>query len=214
MSDTENNPELLADELTVLKGRARMMGIEFSNNIKLETLRERVNAKAMQDEPAQDDEQDEYEEPEIEAEAEVPVVPSKKLSPKMQLREELLASQMKLVRVRVANMDPKKKDLNGEFFTIANEYIGTVTKFVPYGEATDDGYHVPFCIYQMMEERKFQHIRVTRDRRTGQTSVNTSWQKEFAIEVLPQLTAAELADLARAQIAAGSITGAAEEYMS
>lgn len=214
MSDTENNPELLADELTVLKGRARMMGIEFSNNIKLETLRERVNAKAMQDEPAQDDEQDEDEEPEIEAEAEVPVVPSKKLSPKMQLREELLASQMKLVRVRVANMDPKKKDLNGEFFTIANEYIGTVTKFVPYGEATDDGYHVPFCIYQMMEERKFQHIRVTRDRRTGQTSVNTSWQKEFAIEVLPQLTAAELADLARAQIAAGSITGAAEEYMS
>lgn len=214
MSDTENNPELLADELTVLKGRARMMGIEFSNNIKLETLRERVNAKAMQDEPAQDDEQDEDEEPEIEAEAEVPVVPSKKLSPKMQLREELLASQMKLVRVRVANMDPKKKDLNGEFFTIANEYIGTVTKFVPYGEATDDGYHVPFCIYQMMEERKFQHIRVTRDRRTGQTSVNTSWQKEFAIEVLPQLTAAELADLARAQIAAGSITSAAEEYMS
>jgi hypothetical protein len=211
VSDTDTNPEAMTDELSVLKTRARTMGIEFSNNIKLGTLRERVAAK-MNEEPAQDEEQDEDEDEIVDAE--VSTAPAKKLSPKMTIREELLASQMKLVRLRITNMDPNKKDLPGEVLTVANEYIGTVSKFIPFGEATDEGYHVPFCLYKMMEERRFQLIRTTRDRRTGTPSTTSSWQKEFALEVLPQLTEAELADLARAQIAAGSINSSGDDYMS
>lgn len=197
MTDETNqaeDTEVATTELDMLKDRARLMGISFSNNIKLETLRERINDKLAGDEQAEEV-------------AEV-------VSAKRSLREELLESQMKLVRVRVANLDPKKKDLPGEVFTIANEYIGTVKKFVPYGEATDDGYHLPFCIYTDLESRRFQNIRIIRDRRTGSTRTETTWQKEFALELLPQLTTEELAALAQAQQAAGSIESSSQtEYM-
>lgn len=181
-------------ELDVLKERAKLMGIPFSNNIKLETLKERISEKLASDDQAE----------------EQPAVRSAKQT----LREEQLESQLKLVRCRIANLDPKKKDLPGEIFTIANEYIGTVRKYVPYGEATDEGYHIPFCIYTDLESRRFQNIRVIRDRRTGSTRTDTSWQKEFAIEILPQLTTDELAALAQAQQAAGSIESSSQtEYM-
>lgn len=206
-----------SDELTLLKQRATLMDIKFSNNIKAETLREKIAAKLGEDQESEseddEDEDEDGDEPEAEEAVVAPVAPKKS---KMQtLREEQLATQLKLVRCRIANLDPKKKDLPGEIFTIANEYIGTVRKYVPYGEATDDGYHIPFCIYTDLEARRFQNIRTTRDRRTGQTKTETTWQKEFAIEILPQLTEMELAQLAQAQQAAGSVDGSSQaEYMS
>jgi hypothetical protein len=191
-ANSSDSPE--TDELTMLKTRATMMGITFSNNIKLDTLKARISEKLAEDD---------VKEVAIETKNEIQA-----------MREEIFASQLKLVRVRVANLDPKKKDLPGEIFTVANEYIGTVRKFVPYGEATDDGYHIPFCIYTMLEEKRFLHIRSTADRRTGAIRTETSWQKEFAIEILPQLTPAELADLAKAQLAAGSVVGSATDFMA
>ena len=113
--------------------------------------------------------------------------------------------QLKLVRVRITCMDPKKKDLPGEVLTVANEYLGTVRKFIPFGEVTDNGYHIPFVLYTMLDERKFLNIRVSKDPRTGRELVTSQWAKEFAIEILPQLTQLELSNLAIAQAAAGSI---------
>ena len=40
------------------------------------------------------------------------------------------------------DLDPKKKDLPGEVVTFANEYLGTVRVFVPFGEQTEDGWHI------------------------------------------------------------------------
>lgn len=192
--DQETNDAVTLDELAMLKQRADLMGIAYSNNIKVETLRARIEAKMSEDDAEGDEDE------------EVPAPTN--------FRQQLMDDAHKLVRVRVANLDPKKKDLHGEIFTVANEFIGTVRKFVPYGEATDDGYHIPFCIYQMLEEKRFLHIKTRRNNQTGQISTEQSWQKEFAIEVLPQLTEKELSDLARAQIAAGSVTGTADEYLS
>ena len=182
------------DELTMLKTRATMMGITFSNNIKLETLKARISEKLSEDD---------VKEQAIEFKNEA-----------HNLREELMASQMKLVRIRVANLDPNKRDLPGEIFTIANEYIGTVRKYVPFGEATENGYHVPYCIYTMLEDKRFLHIKSVSDRRTGSIRTETSWQKEFAIEILPQLTPKELEDLAKAQLAAGSIVGSSTDALA
>lgn len=204
------------DELTLLKQRATLMNISFSNNIKVETLRAKIAAKMGEDDQADSEDDDEQnDEDEAPLEEEVVVAPAPKKSKLQTLREEQMGSQLKLVRCRIANLDPKKKDLPGEIFTIANEYIGTVRKYVPYGEVTDDGYHIPFCIYTDLEARRFQNIRTTRDRRTGQTKTETSWQKEFSIEILPPLTEQELAQLAHAQQAAGSVDGSSQaEYMS
>lgn len=191
-------PVEAVDELAVLKQRATLMGVKFSNNISVEKLREKIEAKLSDEE--------------IETVADEADDKPKSMA---DIRAELLASQMRLVRLRITNLDPKKKDLPGEIFTVANEYIGTVRKFVPYGEVTDDGYHVPYCIYTMLEEKRFLNIRTIKDRRTGTNRIEQKWAKEFALEVLPALTPAELERLAQAQIAAGSVdTNATDEYLA
>lgn len=188
----ENTEVTEQDERQALMARARIMGIEFSNNIGTDTLRERINAK-MEGTTA----------PTEEAQPN-PLAGSAAPVKKRTLRQIQHDEQMKLVRLRIQNLDPKKKDLPGEIFTVANEYLGTVKKFVPYGEVTEEGYHVPYCIYRMLDSRKFLNIRTVKDRRTGIERVESTWAKEFALEVLPQLTATEIAELANAQKAAGS----------
>lgn len=199
MSDeTENNN---GEELAALKMRAKLMGLSFSNNVGLETLRERVRARldgeADKTEPADPNEVNP-----LDPLANATGPTGKKLN----VRQRLIAEQTRLIRIRVTCMNPNKKDLRGEFFTVANEFIGTVRKFVPFGDATEDGYHVPYCIYRMLESRKFVNITTTKDRRTGLPVVKSQDSREFAIEVLPQLTPQELKDLAIAQAAAGSLS--------
>ena len=192
------------DELTMLKQRATLMGVKFSNNIGLDALMKKIEDHQSGEAASEEDAAapvaavvNPLVQAEGAAEAEAPVA-----KPKI-LRQMLMEEQMKLVRIRVQNLDPKKKDMPGEVFTVANEYIGTVRKYVPYGEATDGGYHVPFCIYQMLKDRKFLNIRTGKDRR-GQVKVEQGWAREFSIEVLEPLTTQELHTLAQAQIAAGS----------
>jgi hypothetical protein len=188
------------DELALLKQRARMMGVEFSPNIGLAKLRERINAKMAGEALPQ----------EAEAKAEVnPLVeaPAKGPEPKkITLRQHLYNTQMKLIRLRITNLDPKKKDLPGEIVTVANEHLGTIRKYVPYGEVTDDGYHVPYCIYRELDSRKFLNIRVVRGRNDQQVRVESVWAKEFALEILPPLTKEQLRQLATAQQAAGGMS--------
>lgn len=202
--DTESN---LPDELTMLKQRARMMGIEFSNNIGSETLKERIKAKmeggedslpksdSLDDSPAAGS-----------TNPPAPLRDPKEPAPArpMTLREKLVKDNMKLVRLRIVNLDPKKKDLPGEIITIANGHLGTVRKYVPFGEVTEDGYHVPYCIYKYLKARKFLNIRTYKDRKNNnQIRVEQNWAPEFALEVLPPLTKDELGRLATAQAAAG-----------
>lgn len=196
---TESNTEVeetpMADELSVLKQRAKLMGINFSNNISVETLRAKIEAHVTERE-ASDEEQLNPLAGDVAGAAPVS---------KMTLRQQLMEEQLRLVRVRITNLDPKKKDLPGEILTVGNEFIGTVRKFVPFGEVTDDGYHVPYVLYKLMENRRFLHIRTTKDKRTGKERIETQWAKEFALEVLPPLTEEELKRLANAQAAAGSV---------
>ena len=195
-----NADEQAVDELTLLKERAKVMGIPFSNNISLETLRKRVADKMEGKDEA----------PEVNALTGDPEIAqalaTKPLDPKanaVALRKLMYAKQMRQVRVRITNMDPKKKDLPGEIWTVANEYLGTVRKFVPYGEQTDDGFHIPYCLYRLLDSKRFLHIRDVKDRTTGIVRQDKVWAKEFSLDVLPALTQAELDRLAAAQAAAG-----------
>lgn len=192
VSHTEDQAsDVQVDELTVLKQRARMMGVPISNNIGLETLRERIRAKM--------EAIDKVENPT----ALVPDIGETVVGTKpMSIRQQLIRDEMKLVRLKIANLNPNKNDLPGEIFTLANEYIGTVAKYIPFGAATDDGYHVPYCIYRQLLERRFLNIK-TKKGVNGQTKVEQGWVREFSIEVLPPLTQAELGKLAMAQAAAG-----------
>ena len=204
----ENNDQALStegeaavDELTLLKERAKQMGIPFSNDISLETLRKRI-ADKMEGE-------DEPEVNPLAGDSEIAAITTdapKKLDAKqnaLALRKLMHREQMKLVRVRITNMDPKKKDLPGEIWTVANEYLGNVRKMIPYGEQTDDGFHIPYCLFRLLQSKRFLHIRTVKDRVTGLERQENQWVKEFSLDVLPDLTKEELARLAAAQAAAG-----------
>ena len=211
----EDEPAMgTVNELDVLKQRARMMGVEFSNNIGLETLRERIRAKAEEQSNATAAPAPALFDPALipaatqqaSFQADTSGGPALGSEPKpakpLTLRQYLQREHMKLVRVRITNLDPKKKNLPGEVFTVANEFLGTVRKYIPYGEVSDDGYHVPYCIYRELESRRFLDIRTFKERANGnKIRVEQRWAKEFAIEVLPHLTPTELKQLAVAQMA-------------
>lgn len=200
MSEENLNEEAVeVTELDMLKDRARVMGIVFSNNIGVEALKKKIQ-----------DKMDGTVEPEAQA---GPVVEDNPLGApaaevqrpltKMEMRQKIKADAMKLVRVRITNMDPKKKDLEGEILTVANEYIGNVKMYVPYGEQTEDGWHVPQCIFDMLQERVYLQIRTVKDRHTKKERTITAYVKEFGLHVMPQLTQDELDQIAAAQAASG-----------
>lgn len=176
-------------ELSLLKQRASMMGIVFSNNIGIEKLRERVNEKLAE-----------------EASQEEAVKPIEAKVKEKSLRQNIIDENMRLIRLRITNLDPKKKDLHGEIITVANEFLGTVRKFVPFGEVTENGYHVPYCIYKLLKSRKFLHIRTVNNPADPlKPIIQQNWVNEFALEVLPQLTQEELDKLAVTQAASGGV---------
>lgn len=190
---TQSTEALEAEELAALKARAGQMGIQFSPKIGLKTLRDKVNAalvsgdnSAANAEPVADTEEPKEETP---------------LQRRTRIRAEQRKEQLKLVRVRIANLDPSKKDLPGEIFSVSNKYLGTIKKFIPFGEATDNGYHVPFILYNSLKDRKFLQKRTTRGPE-GEIVLKTNWVPEFAMDVLPPLTEAELKQLANQQAAA------------
>jgi hypothetical protein len=213
MSDTGNQDQgetiMGRSELEMLKERAKVMNITHSNNIGVEALRAKINAKLNgEEEPAEVLETPNALEAGLanmgkaleKAEEAKPVEAPARI---MTLREYLIKENMMLLRCRITNLDPKKKDLPGEIITVANEHLGTVRKFIPYGEATENGFHIPKILYEFLKSRKFTNISVTK--KDGKEHVSTRDVAEFSLEILDPLTTEELNDLKQAQIAAGSI---------
>lgn len=174
MSDEAN--ETKVDELTLLKERADLMGIKYHPSIGLATLKEKVNSALSGAE----------EEEEVTVNEETPE----------QKRARLIAEATKLIRIRLTCMDPNKKGWTGEIFTVSNDIVGTVRKFVPFN--AEKGYHVPNIIYKHLKRKKRQEFRTIKTRK-GMDIKQGYLVPAFAIEVLPPLTPAELKDLAQRQ---------------
>lgn len=194
------------DELTMLKSRAKMMGITHSNNISIEALRLKIKetiegTSKVAEEKALEKAVNSQVNALASSANDAPVKSSKKLN----LRSYMQKEKMKLIRLRITNLDPKKADLRGEIVTIANEYLGTVRKFIPFGEATDNGYHVPYCLYEYLRDKQFLSIKTRKDPRNGQTIVENQMVKEFSLDILPMLTSDELARISASQLSANSI---------
>lgn len=169
------------EELALLKERADLMGIKYSGNIGIDTLKAKINERLEEAELKKDE---------------------KKF--KADLRKTERDKQLKLVRIRLSVMNPSKQNWTGEIFTIANSVIGTVRKFVPYEpKFYTNGYHVPFCIYNLLKEKKF--VNRTTKNVNGRIIATERLVPEFSIEVLPKLTKEELAELAKEQAAGNRI---------
>lgn len=185
MSDNVQEPsEVELDELALLKKRADSLGVEYSNNIGLETLKKRIN-EILDNEPETK-------------------IDSANQQKKAQTRADKIREANKLIRIRYSNMNPAKKDFPGEVLTVANNVVGTLRKFIPYGDASEAGYHVPQAIYEMMKRREFT-VSVSKRDEKGRPYQTTRKRKEFAIEVLEPLTKEELKKLAADQRSTGRV---------
>lgn len=166
------------DELSILKARADLIGVNYHPSIGVDKLREKVEA-AMSGTPVAT-----VTVAQIAAETE-----SARLS---RIRDEQLA----LVRIRLTCMNPMKSEWEGEIFTVGNGLVGTITKYVPFN--ADDGWHVPQILLDTLRDRQCQ-IFVTVKSKNGVNVRQGKLIKEFAIEALPALTQEELSDLVHRQ---------------
>lgn len=180
------------NELTLqgLKDQADLLEISYHPNIGIEALRQKIQAKLAEADKVPDSRRGE--------------VGLTKEQVEMALRAQLQQDQMKLVRIRVTNLNPAKKNLPGEIVTVGNRFLGSVRKYIPFGEGTDNGYHVPFCIYQYLKEKRFSQVK-TRKGENGQLLPEAKLVPEYALEVLEPLSAKELTNLAHQQAAAGGL---------
>jgi len=199
------------DELTLLKESADKMGITYSPNIGVDTLRERVNAALGNDEG--EGEEDSADTTESEDKNDTPPVnkqvilgKSKPALTKRQLEQNyhtrLRREANKLVRVQMSCMNPNKKNNTGEIFSISNAVIGTIKKFIPYN--MESPYHIPYAIYQQLKQRKYQHHSEVKLPNGFKKKV-TKMMPEFNIMLLDPLTPEELRDLQQRQALNGSI---------
>lgn len=109
-----------------------------------------------------------------------------------------------LLRCQVYCNNPEKNDLKGEIFTFQNTYIGTVKKFIPFGEMTENGYHIPKVLVDMLRRRKYQKVSTVKNP-DGTERVVRTLAPEFTINILPPLTQAELEKMATRQAAAAAV---------
>ena len=188
MSDVQVTPE---QELTLLKERADMMGIPYHSSIGVEKLKAKINAKLA-------GEVDPTEETPSAAVVAAPA-PKSEYEKNKDLRE----ASTRLVRVIVNCMNPAKQVWEGEIITVSNRAIGTVRKYVPFN--LDAGYHIPYAIYEQLQERKCQVFFNHTDPKTRMKSRKGKLIKEFNMVVLPPLTTDELKDLAQQQAISNNI---------
>jgi hypothetical protein len=180
--------EFVTDELTVLKARADKLGLTYHPAIGLEKLRTKIKDFLADDVEAT-----------AEKESTAPAVEGKETANQLRVRKRKEAHA--LIRIRVACMNPSKKEYDGEIITTGNSAVGTIKKYVAFN--AEEGYHVPRMIYEQLLQRQCQIFYTHKDAK-GNKSRKGKLIKEFSIEVLPPLTASELKDLAQRQAMAQS----------
>jgi hypothetical protein len=198
--ETVKNVEPKAsEELNLLKERATLMGVTFHPNIKVDKLKEKIAEKQKEvDKTSEyDDEQLDTINAAEEAGNADTFTPGKRETP-LQLKMKRKQEALKLVRVRVTCMNPIKGNVPGEIHSVGNAELGMVKKYIPFN--VDQGWHIPNILLQSLKDKKYMsHYEV----KIGNKKIKKNrLVPEFAIEIMPALTATELTELKQRQIMA------------
>jgi hypothetical protein len=197
--------DLKTAELESMKTKADLLGVKYHPAIGADALREKIKAhEAAADQAAAAAEANTGPGPVMGSTPPAPaaVVVSAVEAQRARLRN-LRDEATKLVRIRLSCLNPAKKEWSGEIITAGNSVLGSFKKFVPFSGA-DEGYHVPFIIYQVLKDRQCP-LFYTEKSKNGVNMRKSKMIREFAIEILDQLTPDELHDLAQRQAMAKSI---------
>lgn len=203
--------ELEQDELATLQARAKQIGLKHHPKMGVEKLKKAIAAKLSDSDESPSEDLTETPDPvkekdptlsedvalekkKAELEAAGPRTHIAETRTQRKARQRREANE--LVRVNVACMNPNKRSQEGEIFTVSNSVVGTVKKFVQFN--TENGWHVPRLILNVLEDRKCQIFVKGKDSK-GRGKSTPKLIKEYAIEYLEPLTEQELKDLAAEQ---------------
>ena len=213
-----------ATSIEPLRKLAKDLNVPFSGNTGLETLRNKLsdhlNTFLMTNpsNPAEFDEPDlsGYSKDLEEIQVNKPVRVQK---PKIDLltvdpstiedlslrREAIRAQALRLVRVKIQNLDPNDAAVTGAIISLQNKYTGKVSKLIPFGSETENGYHIPWMMYEHLKQWKFPLRKEIRGGRFGVKTYKTVMTNKFNVEILPPLSMTELTELKNLQRASQSI---------
>jgi len=194
VKDQQSNDKL---ELESLKKRADQMGLKYHHKAGLEKLKALVNNALAPEmsEPAPSI-------PEAKEAVKTPLTKAEKAMRSAKATPAKTIDNMspkelasRLVRIRVNCMNPNKTEWEGEIFTVGNRFYG-FKKYVPFNN--DEGWHVPYMIYEHLKERKCQIFYNSKDDRGNKTREGKLIH-EFAVELMDPLTSEEMQELAQRQ---------------
>lgn len=193
---------LQVDELTSLQERADQMGLAYKKSFGLDKMRALVN-QAVEATPAELPDLKSITAAEVAAAQDTAAIKAKMIAEETpnQRRWRLRREATKLVRVRVMNMNPNRKEWEGDTYTVSNRNIGTIKRYVPF----DVEWHVEQALLNVMLERKCQVFSTRKDQRTGRERKEPRLISELSIAILEPLTPKQLKELAQRQaMAAGT----------
>lgn len=106
---------------------------------------------------------------------------------KAEIRKDLL----RLIRCKIVNNNPNKQVLDGEVITVINQYTNRLSRFIPFNKEST---HIEYALYLYLKDKKYCTPKLDS---AGHISLREL--PEYTIEILPNLTKAELEALAKAQ---------------
>lgn len=212
---TMDNTQIEAlDNLPEARDAAEAMGLKFSGNTGLDTLKAKMLASLEGPEdsdPLGDNEP--MEEIQIAKKpaggklsiAQLMKMDANKEEDPMIRRRIVRAKALRLSRVRIVNMDPTDAAVPGMLLSVQNKYTGKVQKYIPFGEESENGYHVPEILLDWLRAQTYALRKEIKGGKIGIKQYKTTQVKKFTIEILDPLTKDELAAMALRQAAAGAI---------
>lgn len=155
------------NQLDKLKEQANQLGIEYPNNTTIKSLKKRITDHLNQETIEETKEQ----------------------------YTNLYQENMKLVKVIITPVDSAKRDYQGEYFSVGNDVLGTVTRFVPFNEE----WMIEEILAKHIESKQYQHITTKRSRDNRNETLDSRLVPAYNVQRLPLPTKEELAELKRIQ---------------
>lgn len=205
----------MSNDIESLRVRATELGLKFSGNTGVAKLKEKIDASMSESvsdilgssEPLPEIiKPKKVDGPRSLAELQIMDVHAVPKTDQVLIRQIIRAKALVLRRVTIVNLDPSDAELSGAVITVMNKYTGKVSKFVPFGEGSENGYHVPQILLNYLEDQKFVLRKQIKGGTFGVKTYKTTMVPKFNITILPDLTPDELKNLADRQAASGAIS--------
>lgn len=194
MTDTpeENTPLTDAEiEFEALKDKARLLGVAFRDNIKPESLADRVK-KHIEEMDKVAAESTAPDAPEVTT----PETPKKDVIPEtVRLRRQQKRDLLKLIRVRITCHDSSKSAWEGKPFSGGNDIIPSITRYIPFGRE----WHCEQILLNIIKEERYTMR--TSKKVNGKLVTTAQTVPTYNVEILPPLTEKEIKQLAVQQAA-------------